>query len=124
MSLGSDDAPIVLIESPFVVERKDDGVDKMVYVCLTTESLLIGEENIKGNRVCGEGHLDSCSTASDDIKTACRCRDDREDGDWDLQDFRLRYLFPLQHVRLSIRQYREKEGMGRGLLAIHKGRYS
>ena len=108
MNLGSDDEPIVLVEGPFVVETKSDSVDKMVYMCLTTESLLIGEEDLKGI----EGERENLEYYEEpEMTTACRTTADGEkEGDWDLQNFRLRYLFPLQHVRLSVRQYREKEG--------------
>ncbi len=106
MNLASDGEPIVLVESPFVLETKTDNIDKMVYVGLTTESLLIAEENMKqpGERENLEFYEAPVMTTAGRENTA------GEEGDWDLQEFSLRYLYPLQHVRLSIRQYREKEG--------------
>lgn len=80
---------VILLESSFVLNRKNDIQTRTVQVGLTSSTLLIAEEKLAS------------------IKSSQANKNKR---DSDLELFELIYLFPLVNVRLSIRTHSEEIG--------------
>lgn len=80
---------VILLESSFVLNRRNDIQSRMVQVGLTSSTLLIAEEKLASIK------------SSQANKNKC---------DSDLELFELIYLFPLVNVRLSIRTHSEEIG--------------
>lgn len=84
---------VVLLESSFVLDRRNDAKMRMVQVGLTSSSLLIAEDK-----------LSSMSPANKLIHRKTK------ECNSDIELFEMMFLFPLANVRLSVRTHSEEIG--------------